>query len=75
MLIAALCAVVVPAVLGQAGGPAPGEEPRLLDYSDYYYDLYYGDYNYDAPGMCTLIVFYGVGLKINECCGPDAVLR
>jgi hypothetical protein len=55
MLMLWLCVVVVPAVLGQAAGPAPGEEPRLLEYSDYYYDLYYGDYNYDAPGTCCLI--------------------
>ena len=27
-----------------------GGTPLLLEYSDYYYDLYYGDYdNYDAP--------------------------
>jgi hypothetical protein len=31
-------------------GQAAKEEPRLLEYSDYYYDLYYGDYSYDAPG-------------------------
>ena len=34
-----------------SGPPAPGEEPRLLEYSDYYYDLYYGDYSYEAPGL------------------------
>jgi hypothetical protein len=33
-----------------AAGQAAKEEPRLLEYSDYYYDLYYGDYSYDAPG-------------------------
>ena len=27
-----------------------GKDPLLLEYSDYYYDLYYGDYSYDAPG-------------------------
>jgi len=26
-----------------------GKDPLLLEYSDYYYDLYYGDYSYDAP--------------------------
>ena len=32
--------------------PAHTSDPLLLEYSDYYYDLYYGDYdNYDDSGM------------------------
>ena len=27
-----------------------GTDPLLLEYSDYYYDLYYGDYEDYAPG-------------------------
>ena len=31
--------------------PAQTSDPLLLEYSDYYYDLYYGDYdNYDDSG-------------------------
>ena len=40
------------AVAGGASGEptGTGSDPLLLEYSDYYYDLYYGDYdNYDAP--------------------------
>merc|ERR1711997_117009 len=39
-------------VLVLVGALAPGvqlEDPLLLEYSDYYYDLYYGDYSYDIP--------------------------
>jgi hypothetical protein len=42
--------LVVAAAVSAAAGQAAKEEPRLLEYSDYYYDLYYGDYSYDAPG-------------------------
>ncbi len=38
------------AAVSAVAGQATKEEPRLLEYSDYYYDLYYGDYSYDAPG-------------------------
>jgi hypothetical protein len=43
-------AYLVAAAVSAAAGQAAKEEPRLLEYSDYYYDLYYGDYSYDAPG-------------------------
>ena len=42
--------LVAAAVAAAVAGQAAKEEPRLLEYSDYYYDLYYGDYSYDAPG-------------------------
>jgi hypothetical protein len=42
--------VAAAAMAAVAAGQAAKEEPRLLEYSDYYYDLYYGDYSYDAPG-------------------------
>ena len=28
-----------------------GTDPLLLEYSDYYYDLYYGDYEDYTPGQ------------------------
>ncbi len=33
------------------------EDPVLLEYSDYYYDLYYGDYNYDDIGKFSIYNF------------------
>ena len=35
--------------------PVQTSDPLLLEYSDYYYDLYYGDYdNYEAAGTKIL---------------------
>ena len=49
LVLAAATATVVEA---QAG-----KDPLLLEYSDYYYDLYYGDYSYDAPGTIFFSIF------------------
>ena len=54
LVLAAATATVVEA---QAG-----KDPLLLEYSDYYYDLYYGDYSYDAPGT---IFFFKFNLYVN----------
>ena len=38
-----------------------GTDPLLLEYSDYYYDLYYGDYedyNLHQPGQCVEYLMY-----------------
>ena len=47
-----VCLLFVAVAGGTSGEPTgTGSDPLLLEYSDYYYDLYYGDYdNYDSPG-------------------------
>ena len=49
VMLAAL--VVAAAALGGcvAGPGAAATDPLLLEYSDYYYDLYYGDYEDYSP--------------------------
>ena len=38
--------------------PVLTSDPLLLEYSDYYYDLYYGDYdNYDASGTTNFLSY------------------
>ena len=44
-LVLVLWVQVPPACMQQ-----DGKDPLLQEYSDYYYDLYYGDYSYDVPG-------------------------
>ena len=42
--------LLIAAVAAATAVPEPSD-PLLLEYSDYYYDLYYGDYdNYDGRG-------------------------
>ena len=38
-------------VIGAVGLVVGAEDPALLEYSDYYYDLYYGDYDYQTTGQ------------------------
>ena len=46
-----LSLVVLVAISASTVGPVQSSDPLLLEYSDYYYDLYYGDYeNYDDSG-------------------------
>ena len=47
-MLTTVLAVVVSVLVTAAAGQE--KDPLLLEYSDYYYDLYYGDYAYDALG-------------------------
>ena len=59
------CLVAVCLLLARPG-PAATSDPLLLEYSDYYYDLYYGDYdNYEEEPGGPRRLRYAIGFYLH----------